>query len=106
MKKFKIQDLRFKIMRNVFRLILIFSFFTLNYSVWGDYYSPSDSVPLTIGTVSIKSDSVQDCDSVRIKWWWSNGGWTYVGTKKLSSSVETGFYATNVKASDPIQPCR
>lgn len=65
-----------------------------------EYYSPTDSVPLTIGTVSIGSDSVQDCDSVRIKWWWLNGGWTYVGTKKLTSSVESGFYATNIKASD------
>ena len=65
-----------------------------------EYYSPTDSVPLTIGTVSIGSDSVQDCDSVRVKWWRLSGGWTYVGTKKLTSSVESGFYVTNIKASD------
>lgn len=65
-----------------------------------EYYSPTDSIPLTIGTVSIGSDSVQDCDSVRIKWWRLSGGWTYVGTKKLTSSVESGFYTTNIKASD------
>ncbi len=65
-----------------------------------EYYSPSDSVSLTIGTVSVGSDSVQDCDSIRVKWWWANGGWTYVGTKKLTSSVEPGFYAANLKASD------
>jgi hypothetical protein len=67
---------------------------------WGEYYSPSDSVALTIGTVSIGSDSIQDCDSIRIKWWWAEGGWSYVGTKKLTSSVEPGFYGTSVKASD------
>ena len=73
---------------------------SLSAVAWADYYAPSDSVPLTIGTVSIGSDSVQDCDSVRIKWWWLDGGWTYVGTKKLTSSVESGFYSTNIKASD------
>lgn len=84
--------------------IFLFPFFI--FLLWvcspirADYYSPSDSFPLTIGTVSIKSDSAQDCDSIRIKWWRLNGGWTYVGTKKLASSVETGFYATNIKASD------
>ena len=90
-----------------FFLILVFSslvviLFTLAIfrSVSAEYYSPSDSVPLTIGTVSIGSDSVQDCDSVRIKWWRLSGEWTYVGTKKLTSSGESGFYATNVKASD------
>ncbi len=74
--------------------------FLFSFPVLADYYSPSDSVPLTIGTVSIKSDSVQDCDSIRIKWWRLDGGGVYVGTKKLSSSVESGFYATNIKASD------
>jgi hypothetical protein len=69
-------------------------------SAGAEYYSPSDSVALTIGTVSIDSDSVQDCDSVRIKWWRLTGGWTLVGTSKLTSSVEPGFYAVNVKASD------
>ncbi len=69
-------------------------------SVKAEYHSPSDSVALTVGTVSINSDSVQDCDSIRIKWWRLSGGYTYVGTKKLTSSVEPGFYAVNVKASD------
>ncbi|MGB8656918.1 MAG: hypothetical protein WCE90_03925 [Candidatus Zixiibacteriota bacterium] len=88
--------------RGLWSSIFLFSFFVflLGFRAWADYYSPSDSVPLTIGTVSIKSDSVQDCDSIRIKWWRLNGGWNYVGTKKLTSSVETGFYSTNVKASD------
>ena len=109
MKKFKIQKCRFKGQGSRFPgychltlipfLILIFSFL-ISSSVWAEYYSPSDSVSLTIGTVSIGSDSVQDCDSIRIKWWRLDGGWTYVGTKKLTSSVEPGFYATNVKASD------
>jgi hypothetical protein len=80
--------------------LLPFFVFLLSFPAWADYYSPSDSVPLTIGTLSINADSVQDCDSIRIKWWRSSGGWTYVGTKKLSSSVESGFYATNIKASD------
>jgi hypothetical protein len=65
-----------------------------------EYYSPSDSVALTVGTVSINADSVQDCDSVRIKWWRLCGGWTFVDTRKLASSVEPGFYAVNIKASD------
>ena len=69
-------------------------------SVGAEYYSPSDSVALTIGTVSINSDSVQDCDSVRVKWWRLSGGWILVGTSKLTSSVEPGFYALNIKASD------
>jgi hypothetical protein len=69
-------------------------------SAGAEYYSPSDSVALTIGTVSINSDSVQDCDSVRIKWWRLSGGFTLVGTSKLTSSVEPGFYAVNIKASD------
>ncbi|MGB2768607.1 MAG: hypothetical protein WBC88_02650 [Candidatus Zixiibacteriota bacterium] len=69
-------------------------------SASAEYYSPSDSVALTVGTVSINSDSVQDCDSVRIKWWRLSGGFTLVGTSKLTSSVEPGFYAVNVKASD------
>ena len=74
--------------------------FILSIPLWADYYSPSDSVPLAIGTVSIKADSIQDCDSISIKWWRLDGGGTYVGSKKLSSSLETGFYATNIKASD------
>ena len=77
-----------------------FFVFLLSFPVGAVYYSPSDSVPLTIGTVSIKSDSVQNCDSIRIKWWRLSGTPTYVGTKLLTSSVETGFYATNVKVSD------
>ena len=83
-------------------VIFLVSFFLLlmTLSSRADYFSPSDSVPLTIGTLSVNADSVQDCDSIRIKWWRSNGGWTYVGTKKLSSPVETGFYTTNIKASD------
>jgi hypothetical protein len=72
----------------------------LSTSVKAEYYSPSDSVALTVGTISINSDSVQDCDSIRIKWWRLSGGWTYVGTKKLTSSIEPGFYSVNVKASD------
>ncbi|UCB53090.1 MAG: hypothetical protein JSV10_03125, partial [Candidatus Zixiibacteriota bacterium] len=81
---------------------LVFILCTLNGfgSARAEYHSPSDSVALTIGTVSINSDSVQDCDSVRIKWWRLSGGWTFVGTRKLTSSVEPGFYAVNVKASD------
>jgi len=69
-------------------------------SAGAEYYSSSDSVALTIGTVGINADSVQDCDSVRIKWWRLSGGWTLVGTSKLTSSVEPGFYAVNIKASD------
>ena len=69
-------------------------------SVRAEYYSPSDSVALTLGTVSINSDSVQNCDSIRVKWWRLSGGWTYVGTIKLTSSIEPGFYTVNVKASD------
>ncbi|HEX7402158.1 MAG TPA: hypothetical protein VF369_08260 [candidate division Zixibacteria bacterium] len=80
--------------------ILPFFVFLLCFPAWANYFSPSDSVPLTIGTLSINADSVQDCDSIRIKWWRSSAGWTYVGTKKLTSSVENGFYATNIKASD------
>ncbi len=80
-------------------LIFVFSFL-ISSPVCAEYYSPSDSIPLTVGTVSIGCDSVQDCDSVRIKWWWLDGGWTYVGTKKLTSSVEVGFYVTNIRASD------
>jgi hypothetical protein len=80
--------------------LLPFFLFLMCFPVWAEYYSPSDSVPLTIGTLSINADSVQDCDSIRIKRWRLNGGETYVGTKKLSSSVEIGFYATNIKASD------
>jgi hypothetical protein len=80
--------------------LIPFFLFLLCFPAWADYFSPSDSVSLTIGTLSINADSVQDCDSIRIKWWRSSGGWTYVGTKKLSSSVETGFYSTNIKASD------
>jgi hypothetical protein len=80
--------------------LLPFFLFLMHLPAWADYYSPSDSVPLTIGTLSIHADSVQDCDSIRIKWWRLNGGETYVGTKKISSPVETGFYATNIKASD------
>jgi len=80
--------------------VLPFFVFILSFPAWADYFSPSDSVPLTIGTLSINADSVQDCDSIRIKWWRSSGGWMYVGTKKLSSSIESGFYATDIKASD------
>ena len=32
--------------------------FLLSFSAWADYFSPSDSVPLTIGTLSVNSDSV------------------------------------------------
>jgi hypothetical protein len=100
MRKFEIEKEKRKIARvallPVLNLLLVLSF----PSAWAQYYSPSDSVALTIGTVSIGSDSVQDCDSIRVKWWWSNGGWNYVGTKKLTASLEPGFYATNVKASD------
>ncbi|NIQ81029.1 MAG: hypothetical protein GTN93_23615, partial [Anaerolineae bacterium] len=100
MRQFKVQKEKRKIARvtllSVLNLLLVLSV----PSAWAEYYSPSDSVALTIGTVSIGSDSVQDCDSIRVKWWWSNGGWNYVGTKKLTSSLEPGFYATNVKASD------
>ncbi len=100
MRKFKIQKAKCKIAGIVFLLVSSFALSVLNSSVWAEYYSPSDSLALTIGTVSIGCDSVQDCDSIRIKWWRLDDGWTYVGTKKLTSSVEPGFYATNVKASD------
>jgi hypothetical protein len=100
MRSFKIKKTGHIISRLAFFLILGVSLATSPGSARAEYYSPSDSVPLTIGTVSIGSDSVQDCDSIRIRWWWSNDGWTYVGTKKLTSSVQTGFYAVNVKASD------
>jgi hypothetical protein len=80
--------------------LIPFFIFLLFFPAWADYYSPSDSISLTIGTVSIKSDSVQNCDSIRIKWWRLSGIPTYVGTKLLTSSVETGFYATNIKASN------
>ncbi len=97
----KIKEARKKVKRKGWEMFLVtFFLFLMSLSVWADYYSPSDSVPLAIGTVGIKADSVQDCDSVRIKWWRLDGGWTYVGTKKLSSSVETGFYTTNLKALD------
>ena len=90
-----------KVKRKGWGMFLVtFFFFLMSFSVWADYYSPSDSVPLTIGTLSIKSDSVQDCDSIRVKWWRLDGGGTYVGSKKLSSSLETGFYAANIRASD------
>jgi hypothetical protein len=81
-------------------LVLILSTLVRFGSASAEYYSPSDSVALTVGTVSINSDSVQGCDSVRIKWWRLSGGWTFVGTTKLTSSVDPGFYAVNVKASD------
>lgn len=100
MRKFKIQKAKCKISRLILFSVLNAALSIFNSSVWAEYYSPSDSVGLTIGTVSIGCDSVQDCDSIRIKWWRLDGGWTYVGTKKLTSSVEPGFYATNIKASD------
>jgi hypothetical protein len=100
MIKSKIQRRKWELLRIVFLLVLNLAFLVFNSSAWAEYYSPSDSVPLTIGTVSVGSDSVQDCDSIRIRWWRLDGGWTYVGAKKLTSSVEEGFYATNVKASD------
>lgn len=100
MKKNRSQKVQNRTVRMIFLLILILMYMISNFDVRAEYYSPSDSVALTIGTLSIGSDSVQDCDSIRIKWWKLAGGWTYVGTKKLSSSVEPGFYVTNVKASD------
>lgn len=100
MRKSKIQKAKCKIVTTLFLLVWSFAMSALNSSVWAEYHSPSDSVALTIGTVSIGSDSVQDCDSIRIKWWRLDGGWTYVGAKKLTSSVEAGFYSTNIKASD------
>jgi hypothetical protein len=89
-----------RIIRSTLLVVLTFGCLISSFDARAEYYSPSDSVALTIGTLSIGSDSVQDCDSIRIKWWRLNGEWTYVGTKKLSSSVEPGFYATNIKASD------
>jgi hypothetical protein len=100
MRKNLTQEGEWKIAGNAFVLIFSLFLFAANSAVRAEYYSPTDSVALTIGTVSIGSDSVQDCDSIRIKWWRLQGGWTYVGTKKLTSSVEQGFYATNIKASD------
>jgi hypothetical protein len=100
MRKMRMQRAKCKILRTIFLLILNFALLVFSSSAWAEYYSPSDSVALTIGTVSIGSDSVQDCDSIRIRWWRLNDGWTYVGSKKLSSSIEPGFYAANVKASD------
>jgi hypothetical protein len=95
MRKSIMKKAKWRIIESLFLLILCFCS-----SGWAEYYSPSDSVALTIGTVSIGSDSVQDCDSIRIRWWRLQGGWTFVGTKKLTSSGETGFYAVNIKASD------
>jgi hypothetical protein len=100
MRKNLTQEGKWKTARNALVLIFSLFLFAANLAVRAEYYSPSDSVALTIGTVSIGSDSVQNCDSIRIKWWRLQGGWTYVGTKKLTSSVEPGFYATNIKASD------
>jgi hypothetical protein len=100
MRKSRMQEEGWKIASGAFLLIFSFFLFATNSPVRAEYYSPSDSVALTIGTVSIGSDSVQDCDSIRIKWWRLDGGWTYVGTKKLTSSAEPGFYAVNIKASD------
>jgi len=100
MRRFKIRKTGYTISSLLFLLVLGVLLVASPDSVRAEYYCPSDSVPLTVGTVSIGSDSVQDCDSIRIRWWWSNDGWTYVGTRKLTSSVQTGFYAVNVKASD------
>jgi hypothetical protein len=100
MRRFKIKKTGCTISSLLFLLLLGVSLAVWPGSVRAEYYCPSDSVPLTVGTVSISSDSIQDCDSIRIRWWWSNDGWTYVGTKKLTSSVQTGFYAVNIKASD------
>lgn len=100
MRAIRMQDARSESRRIAWLVVLSLFLVVFDSSTRAEYYSPSDSVSLTIGTVSIGSDSVQDCDSIRVKWWWANGGWTYVGTKKLTSSVEPGFYATNLKASD------
>jgi hypothetical protein len=100
MRKLIFPKVKNRNVRMIFSLLLTLVYIISGYNARAEYYSPSDSVALTIGTLSIGSDSVQDCDSIRIKWWRLNGEWAYVGTKKLSSSVESGFYATNIKASD------
>ncbi len=100
MRAVRMHKTKVRIGRVAIVFLVNLSWVILGSSARTEYYSPSDSVSLTIGTVSIGSDSVQNCDSIRIKWWWANGGWTYVGTRKLTSSVEPGFYAVNLKASD------